>query len=293
MGLITDKDFDQFLDYEEEGNLVIDHTKAVLEAAKQRFVPDIEVVSYLPWEKTHSIFKFREGELTVWAGHTKSFKSMLTGYVLLYLAAQSERICIASLEMPVSVTVDRMMCQFTGNNNPSMDATEEYSNWGQGKLWYYSHRGTVSPRRIEALIHYCVQEKSMTHIMIDSLMMMTLGEDEYRCQKDLVVKLSSLAKDYSIHIHLVTHMRKPSDAHRAVTMYDILGTSNIPNIADNIFLISKPNDPEKPDIFLDLCAQRLGETHTWGLWLHDSFQFHPFDNSGYQTSEDVKAARFL
>ena len=40
----------------------------------------------MPWPKTHELIRLREGELSIWAGMSGSFKSMLCGQVMLWLA---------------------------------------------------------------------------------------------------------------------------------------------------------------------------------------------------------------
>jgi twinkle protein len=70
--------------------------------------------SFLPWQKTHKLFAFREGETTLWAGVNGHGKSAVTGMVASSLVAQGEKVCIASFEMKPFKTLNRMVRQFMG-----------------------------------------------------------------------------------------------------------------------------------------------------------------------------------
>lgn len=65
----------------------------------------------LPWSSTHDNVRFREGEVTLWAGINGSGKSQVTGNVALGFCAQEERTCIASFEMVPLRTLGRMQRQ--------------------------------------------------------------------------------------------------------------------------------------------------------------------------------------
>ena len=52
----------------------------------------------LPWVKTHNMFRFREGELTIWAGVNGNGKSLVMGQTALWLMRHTP-VLIASMEM--------------------------------------------------------------------------------------------------------------------------------------------------------------------------------------------------
>jgi len=58
--------------------------------------PDTTRKIYLPWTKTTSLFTFRDGEVTMWAGQNGHGKSMMTSQVALSLMGQGERVCICN-----------------------------------------------------------------------------------------------------------------------------------------------------------------------------------------------------
>jgi len=101
--------------------------------------PQFERQVKLPWEKTNSVFSFRDGEVTLWAGQNGHGKSLVTSQVALSLMGQGEKICIASFEMKPQTTLQRMARMFTGTNpfspeyqgDKGIEALEElYNDFG-------------------------------------------------------------------------------------------------------------------------------------------------------------------
>ena len=257
---------------------------------------------YLPWQKTHSHIKLRQGELSIWAGVNGHGKSMLLNQVCLSLMAQSERICIASLEMRPLSTLRRMSRQYVGVEIPTVEYIKRFSNWTIDKLWLYDQIGSVKSDRMYAVAHYCIRELDITHFVIDSLMKCGMRQDDYSAQKEFVDQLSTLAKDTNTHIHLVSHSRKGEKEDKIMDKFDIKGAGEITDMADNVFIVWKNKKKEaalnavdinpglkgKPDAMLIVDKQRNGE---WegkiSLWCHrPSFQLLPKPSCDKHSNED-------
>jgi hypothetical protein len=77
-------------------------------------------------------------------------------------------------------------------------------------------------------------------LCIDNLMVMSISElgenDEWNNQKKLLNKLTALARELKIHIHLLAHPNKNRDW---LTVDSISGSGNIGNYAQNVFLVSR------------------------------------------------------
>ena len=206
----------------------IDFAKYIRETeAKQKVRPASEYVedlihslfsgqkdpcAYMPWEKTHSLFKFRPGEVTLWAGINGHGKSLVTGQVALSLMGQSEQVGIASFEMKPRKTLERMARQWCGSSpygeydTPEMidmarDTYRQFGEWTDRKLWLYDQQGTVDAETILGVTRYCAHELQIGHMFIDSLMKCVKGEDDYNGQKHFVDEICALARDLSL-IHI-------------------------------------------------------------------------------------------
>lgn len=254
--------------------------------------PIKEPRAVMPWRKTHSMVAFRKGEVTVWGGANGNGKSLVTGQIALSLIAQDEKVCIASFEMKPSKTLERMGRQYSGFNadDPAFAGStaakmelikvyEEFKEWTNGRLWLYDQQGTVTATQVAAVVRYCAKEKGITHFFVDSLMKCVASEDDYNGQKMFVDELTAIARDHGIHIHLVHHIRKPSDENHKPSKYDYKGTGAITDQVDNVISVwrnkakekkrdeGKPVEDKEPDALLICDKQRNGEWEgSIGLW---------------------------
>lgn len=308
MQVITPDDID-FSTYE----YVTDHQQKVKSASlyvqallDRMSSPHREKRVYMPWEKTRTLIQFRPGEVTVWGGPNGSGKSLVTGQVALSLAAQNEKVCLASFEMKPMKTMERMGRQWTSMSlgdefllsNPDarrilIDEYEQFRDWSDNKIWLYDQQGTVQWRQVCAVARYCAKELGITHVFVDNLGKCVSGEDDFNGQKSFVDELCSIARDENIHIHLVHHIKKPSTENAKPTKYDFKGTGAITDQPDNVIAVWRNKDKERkvqdgkavpmhePDTLLIVDKQRNGEG--WegniGLYYHPgSQQFLPGEN---------------
>ncbi len=246
----------------------------------------------MPWRKTHGLIQFRPGEVTVWGGANGNGKSLVTGQVALSLCAQDERICIASFEMKPMKTLERMGRQWSGFNpgDPafcgSVEARDElvklyeqFAEWTDKRLWLYDQQGTVTTSQVCAVVRYCAKELGVTQFFVDSLMKCVSGEDDYNGQKAFVDELTAIARDYSMHIHLVHHIKKPDSEDAKPNKYQYKGSGAITDQVDNVISVWRNKSKERkreqggdvnendPDTLLICDKQRNGEWEgSIGLW---------------------------
>ncbi len=245
--------------------------------------PSREVKSFLPWDKTHSVFAFRPGEVTLWGGVNGQGKSLMSGQAMLSLMAQNERICIASFEMKPRRTLERMVRQFSGQRPPEewmrdpavlasyKDVYEQFSDYSSKLLWLYDQQGTVQTETIMGVMRYAAHELKCRHFVVDSLMKCVKGEDDYNGQKEFVDRITALARDTGMHIHLVHHIRKLGSETDMPGKTDVKGSGSITDQVDNLLLVWRNKNKERdreagkainadvPDAMLICDKQRNGE----------------------------------
>jgi twinkle protein len=253
----------------------------------------LERKAFLPWEKTHTSFALRPGEVTLWAGVNGHGKSLATGMVAASLISQSEPVCIASFEMKPKKTLERMVRQWCGDTPDAAwdaeadalavyrDTYEQFRTWCTGKLWLYDQQGTVSTETVISVIRYCAKERGIKHFFLDSLMKCVKGEDDYNGQKQLVDELTAIARDHDMHIHLVHHIRKGESEIKMPDKSDVKGTGSITDQVDNVLLVWRNKQKEidqqqgkqikelDPDTAILCRKQRNGEWEGMvSLWYH-------------------------
>ena len=213
---------------------------------------------YLPWEKARENFEFRPGEVTVWAGQNGHGKSLITSQIALSLMGQGERLCIANFESKPVTTMQRMGRMYAGTNpfSPEFQGAEglraldelydAFGRWTDGRLWLYDQMGTAHADTVLGMVRYCAKELVLTHIMVDNLAKCVKSEDDYNGQKEFVNELCAIAKDYSVHCHLIHHLKKPPAGENAMPdKHDTKGSGAITDQPDNIFLVWRNKGKEE------------------------------------------------
>jgi len=240
----------------------------------------------MPWEKTHDKFRFRKGELTIWAGINGNGKSLVMGQVALWLIRHTS-VLIASMEMKPRTTIARMMRQGFGGTTPDQEFADMFKDISDTNLWIYDQTGTVKPDKIIGMIHWAAQVKGVQHIMIDSLVKCGVNQENNEAQKNFVDALCWAAKHYDIHIHLVNHMRKPAGMAKDFVpdKFSVKGAGEITDLADNVLIVHRNQqkmedmlngdqvNKEDFDGYMICSKQRNGEFEgKFGFWWNDESQ---------------------
>jgi len=122
---------------------------------------------------------------------------------------------------------------------------EAVMNVTNNKLFIYDNELGNDINKIIFAIYDAVKNKNVKMVILDNLMSMNLsnyGQDKYEVQTKLITELSDMAKRLNIHIHFVCHPRKSTNFLRK---YDISGTADLTNIADNVFIVHRVNNDFK------------------------------------------------
>jgi len=292
MNIIQDTDLLEFTGKQESQSIC--HYGDFKDATKNRIQQGVKVYGdAMPWDKTGDKFRFRPGEVTIWAGVNGNGKSLVMGQCASWLMRHTG-VLIASMEMKPEATMARMIRQAAGNETPSSSYMDKFFDAAH-KLWIYDQLDTVQADRILGLCHYAATECGVKHIMIDSLVKCGLGTDDYTKQKEFVDKLCWVAKRYDIHVHLVVHMRKGANEQEIPDKFSVKGAGEITDLCDNLLIVARnlkkarkireaKRTPEgakiidedtakEPDGFLRVAKQRHGEWEgMWGFWWHEESQ---------------------
>ena len=238
----------------------------------------------LGWPKADGKIQFRPEEVTLWAGSNGSRKSMMTGQAMLDFSQQGYRSLTISLEMSARKTMERMFRQAAGKGQPSPRECDHAAAVMRGKVFIFDHVGSLPVERLSAVIRWARKTLQVEHVLIDSMMKVVNGDDDYNGQKDFINRMCEVAKETALHLHIVVHTRKPAESvERVPSKWDIKGSSSVTDLAHNVITLwrnrPKEGDPKAnqsaPDQVLDIQKQRNGEFEgKFGLWFDpQSLQF--------------------
>lgn len=257
---LPDVDFDKY------------YSEALDDNAKLKRVVDFydEIESYvengeqlfgakLPFTKTHDVFRFRDGEVTLWSGYNGHKKSLLMGYAAVQLLRDQQKVCLASFEMKPVSTIKRMTKQYTGVYQTGYDEFADFMQFAADNFYIFDHMGGITPKRLYGIILYAAEQLGVKHFMIDSLMRIVAGEDDHNAQKDFIVKLCELAIKTNIHIHIVHHTKKGKEGEIS-GRYDAKGSGAISDNVHNSLVVwsNKLKNIDMPDVVLSCDKQREG-----------------------------------
>lgn len=263
--------------------------------------PDKSPRVYLPWDKTFGVFRFRQGEVTLWAGQNGHGKTGVVNQTILSLVGQEQKVVLGSFEASPMTTIENMGRMYCGTNPFSPEYQDEagiealatlyreFGEWATGRLWLYNQHGTADPASVIGMSRYAAKELGCQQIVLDNLAKCVQAEDDFNGQKRFVDELTAIARDYACHAHLVHHIRKPANEGTVPDKHDIKGSGAITDLVDNVMIVwrNKPKEDDlkanghhakkasEPDAYLLCRKQRHGEEEpTIKLWFdRDSKQF--------------------
>jgi twinkle protein len=256
-------------------------TGGYLDQLKKYYTEERSSGYSLPFGKLDGNFAVRKGELTIFTGISGSGKSMLLGQICLYLTKMT-KVLVCSMEMKPVLTLSRMLCQRLGDPNPTEQYIEQFCQELEDKLFIYDQQGVTDSKDMFAVLHYA-KLIGVDVITIDSLMKCSdISEDNYEAQKVFIDKLATYCRDLDIHVFLVCHTRKMSDDYQTPDATNIMGSSHIRNLSDNILLCFRDREVNErifegdeeaktlPNAYLYVQKQR---NHTWEgrlpLWFNE------------------------
>lgn len=237
----------------------------------------------LPWAKTHSRFRLRPSEMTLWAGPNGSWKSLTVGHILAHQAILGARVLIASLELTVEDQLARMATQLLGTDKPTRERYDGLLDALGDNLLVYDFVGRLRPERAVALARYACTELQVQHALIDNLtLVVPPGRDGDEASARFVAGLYQVGRDTGAHVHLICHVRKPDDDRRVMNRYDIRGTGAATDMVDNVVMLQTNEikraagergeaQPSDPDLWMTVDKQRHGGYRgRMGFWTHET-----------------------
>ncbi|CAD5227632.1 unnamed protein product [Bursaphelenchus okinawaensis] len=257
-------------------------------------------VGFATWKRLDALNRylrgFRPGELTVLTGGTGYGKTTFLCEYSMDLFSQGVRTLFCSFEMPDEKILKWMLVQFAAPAHiRSLARSRTYHNGLKLPLHRIDHHQTVEAwldkfershgemiimktnefrnktvSQMADEIQAQVVAAGIQHVVIDNLQflvgMATLtnegstAQDKYNTQDRFIGRLRRMANDLGIHITVVVHTRKITDA-EDLELQHIGGSARITQEADNVLAIQRRRDPvdrSRERKFLYILKNRYG-----------------------------------
>ncbi len=210
------------------------------------FGEEIHSGKSLGWVKTEDKFRVRQAELTVLTGVSGHGKSLWLSQVILSMMRQGTKCLLASLEMRPVLSLARLCTQALGSPEPTDDYIHKFCDRAKDKLYIYDQLGTTTSEDMFATLYYGKHVLGCDVFVIDSLMKMAdISEESLEKQKLFCDRLAVICRDLNIHVFLVAHTRKMKDETEIPDATNIMGSSHIRNLTDNIICVWRNRSKEK------------------------------------------------
>ncbi|MDY4128817.1 DnaB-like helicase C-terminal domain-containing protein [Peptostreptococcus porci] len=192
------------------------------------------------------------GSLTILTGEPSAGKSTILNQVIANNIMNGYKCMIYSGELTSfnilhwfmrTVANESDLKQFTGKNGIYYDVDShgehEIRKWIKDRFYLFSEDNQASIENLTGVIDYLAREKGLKLAVIDNLMTIENGSnEELEKQKKIAKALKLLARKYKMCIILVAHPKK-KDRNDKYHMHDVSGASEIVNLADYEFLLTR------------------------------------------------------
>ena len=206
---------------------------------------------------------FEMGCITIWTGLTNAGKTTVMTMITKQTIMQGEKVFYFNGEQTKDDFKNNLYKQSVRKENLKAvrykktsivdffvkdEEVEKLNKLYDNSLFVYNNN---APRTIEFLIEAMEevnQKYGVRVFVLDNFMQIdTKSSDEYREQKDIMEKLRTFAVNKNVHIHLVAHPRKTDKFQTRITIYDVLGSSNLVNKAYNVISIIRVDNLNEDD----------------------------------------------
>jgi len=221
-------------------------TSVFTEDVVRYFNEEIHAGKSLGWLKTEDKFRVRDAELTIITAPSGHGKSLILSQIILALMKQGSKCLLASLEMRPVLSLSRLIAQALGSQEPTDDYIRKFCTRAADKLYIYDQTGTTTSQDMIATLHYGSVVLGCKIFVIDSLMkLQDVTEESLDKQKAFCNSLAVTCRDLNIHVFLVAHTRKLKDETQIPDATDLMGSSHIRNLSDNIICVWRNRAKEK------------------------------------------------
>ena len=209
------------------------------------FGEEIHSGKSLGWVKTEDKFRVRN-ELNILTGVSGHGKSLWLSQVILSMMKQGTKCLLASLEMRPVLSLARLCTQALGSPEPTDDYIRKFCERAKDKLYIYDQHQQTTSQDMIATLYYGKHILGVEVFVIDSLMKMSdISEESLEAQKMFVDKLAVTVRDLNIAVFLVAHTRKMKSEEEIPDATNIMGSSHIRNLCDNIICVWRNRYKEK------------------------------------------------
>jgi len=225
--------------------------------------------------------------LTVITGQTEEGKSLIIHRIALNAIDKGYRVLIVDGEHNQDFLINKLYQMVIGGNpdyyefqkfnkhsikEPKKHILEMIEAWHGDKLWLLSKKllSDNIKKNYKTMLEYVtkiVRANNIDLVIYDNMMSLvsTSAAEKNEAQSEFIKSVIDMNEAYNAHSIVVTHIRKGQyERGEDVSIYNINGSSDIPGLADVIFVVRrnfKKESIEDPDGWLSIRKSRNNSIH--------------------------------
>jgi twinkle protein len=203
----------------------------------------------------------RFSEVTIWSGTPGSGKSTMVSNLSCNFINNGDKVFVMSGEFKNERIKTWLYSQLSGKKHITatqnkfnhkmfktkidIEVSKKIDKWTKEKLYIHSDKNLTDAAIFKSM-ELSYAEEGTRIFVLDNIMSIDLqrtSDSKWDDQKEFLKKLKYFANTHNVHIHLVAHPKKLPEG-KSVDMYDIAGSSDIPNLVDNILFLKRLNEVE-------------------------------------------------
>lgn len=203
-----------------------------------------------PWPAlTAKTLGQRPGTLVTWTAGSGVGKSTIVAKVAYDALMAGRTVGYVALEESVGVAAQRFISNHLGRPTHLGGVSKEDmrvafdATAGSGRLWLFDHFGSTDGDNLVAKLRYLTKGCGVDLLVLDHLSIAISGlddGDERRTIDRLVTQLRSLVEETGATLHMISHLRRSSDATEEggkVSLSLLRGSHSIAQLSDQVIAV--------------------------------------------------------
>ena len=217
--------------------------------------PKFDLADYIP-SGVEQIDKlmvgFKRKHVSVWSGYRGCGKTSLLNMLILNSAQKEYRTALWTGELDSDEEKKWLYLQCAGKTYNKMTTVKDFyytpdnvcdkiDPWMDNYMWLFNNQYGNNFNQIIEKLRELKKNHDIDVAIFDNLMTLDIDDlngDKNERQKNLMQTLTIVARELNIHIHIVAH---PNKSGTFLRMNNISGTGNIPDLAQNVFIVHRIN----------------------------------------------------
>lgn len=221
-------------------------------------------------------------KLTIVTGQSEEGKSVIVHRTILNAVNEGYRVLVVDGEYYQEELIRELYLKVIGNDRklydlkrpnkvyikePKKHILPMLEKWHENKLYFISKNECdfKSFEEMFSVIVEAVKAYSIDMIVLDNMMSLVESTQSERnaAQADFVKNIIRLDRTYNVHGVIVNHPRKQHERGADIDIFDMSGTSDMPNLVDNVYIVRRVFNPteDEPDGYLSLKKNKLNGKH--------------------------------